>query len=187
MPEMVEVMIDSVRVSLMSPQRIVMLRERDVERYLPIWVGPYEAEAIAVALQEVEMARPLTHDLLKNIFSVLKADIVRIEIVTLKEDIYYANIIAQANDQIFSIDSRPSDAIALAVRAHIPILVSTEILDTAGTAPEQDIQHESTIPADELSTLPLTKEEENEERLDVFENFLKTLDQDGSDKEESSK
>jgi len=94
MPEMVEVVIDSVRVSLMSPQRVIILRQKDTDRYLPIWVGPYEAESITVALQEVEMARPLTHDLLKNLFTVFNGKILRVEIVNLKEDIFYGNIIA---------------------------------------------------------------------------------------------
>ena len=77
---MIEVMIDSVRVNLMSPQRLVILREVGADRYLPIWVGPYEAEAITVGLQEVEVSRPLTHDLLKNVFNTFNARIKRIEI-----------------------------------------------------------------------------------------------------------
>ena len=69
MTEMIEVIIDSIRVHLMTPQRVVVLKQTNTERYLTIWVGPYEAEAITVALQEVEMIRPLTHDLIKNIFA----------------------------------------------------------------------------------------------------------------------
>jgi bifunctional DNase/RNase len=86
MDEMIEVAIDSVRVSLMSPQRLVVLRQMDQERFLPIWVGPYEAEAITVALQEVEMVRPLTHDLLKNVFGSFDARIIRVEIVALRDE-----------------------------------------------------------------------------------------------------
>ena len=91
MPEMIEVQIDSVRVHLMTPQRLVVLKQMDSERYLPIWVGPYEAEAITVALQEVEMVRPLTHDLLKNVFGAFNARITRIEIVKLAPDRAVAN------------------------------------------------------------------------------------------------
>ncbi len=83
MSDMIEVVIDSIRVSLMSQQRIVILREREAERYLPIWIGVYEAEAITIALQEVEVARPLTHDLVKNIFQQLNARVVRVEVVAL--------------------------------------------------------------------------------------------------------
>ena len=113
MEHMVEVAIDSVRVSLMSPQRLVVLREMEGERYLPIWVGPYEAEAITVALQEVEMVRPLTHDLLKNVFGSFKAQVVRVEIIALRDEIYFGNIVAQANGKSINIDSRPSDASVL--------------------------------------------------------------------------
>ena len=98
MPEqMIEVQIDSVRVHLMTPQRLVVLKQMDSERYLPIWVGPYEAEAITVALQEVEMVRPLTHDLLKNVFGAFNARITRIEIVKLQNEIFYGSIIAELN------------------------------------------------------------------------------------------
>src|SRR5512136_481535 len=84
--EMVEVVIDSIRVSLMSQQRIVILREVDAERYLPIWIGVYEAEAITISLQEVEVARPLTHDLLKNLFTAFNARVLRVEVASLRDD-----------------------------------------------------------------------------------------------------
>src|SRR5512133_456836 len=140
MSEMVEVTIDSVRVSLMSPQRLVVLRDTTSDRYLPIWVGPYEAEAITVALQEIEMIRPLTHDLLKNLFNTFNAQIKRVEIVALREEIFFGNIVAEADGKTINIDSRPSDAIALAVRAHVPILVDPSVMTTAGIAPEQDLR-----------------------------------------------
>src|SRR5512136_1297104 len=112
MSEMVEVAIDSIRVSLMSQQRIVILRERNAERYLPIWIGVYEAEAITIALQEVEVARPLTHDLLKNVFNQLDAHVVRVEVVALRDDTFFGNIVAEANGRTLNIDARPSDALA---------------------------------------------------------------------------
>lgn len=136
---MIEVTIDSVRVNFMSPQRLVILREVGADRYLPIWVGQYEAEAITVALQEVEMVRPLTHDLLKNVFTTFNAKIKRIEIVGLKEDIFYGNIVAEVNGQETNVNSRPSDAIALAVRAHVPIMVDENVIQTAGITPEADV------------------------------------------------
>src|SRR5512139_1978305 len=109
MPEMIEVQIDSVRVHLMTPQRLVVLKQKNSERYLPIWVGPVEAEAITVALQEVEMSRPLTHDLLKNVFDAFDAQVKRIEIVKLQNDIFYGNIVAEAGGREIHVDSRPSD------------------------------------------------------------------------------
>jgi uncharacterized protein len=187
MPEMVEVVIDSVRVSLMSPQRLVVLRQLDADRFLPIWVGPYEAEAITVALQEIEMARPLTHDLLKNIFTAFNTRIMRVEIVSLREDIYYGNIIAETNEgQKMTIDSRPSDAIALAVRAHVPILVSPEVMNSAGIIPEKDIATQTPPPsiATASAPAPLSKSTPSQpanpadERLSVFEDFLSNIDLD---------
>jgi uncharacterized protein len=187
MPDMVEVVIDSIRVSLMSPQRVVVLRQTNIERYLPIWVGPNEADSITVALQEVEMSRPLTHDLLKNLFTVFDGKILRVEIITLKEDTFYGNIVAEANNKIVDIDSRPSDAIALAVRAHVPILVSQEVMDAAGVVPERDMQAEGpAMPADDTKPLPHHLED-SEEGLDVFEDFLKKLKDDPGDEEEKPK
>jgi len=179
MNDMVEVVIDSVRVSLMSPQRVVVLRQTDVERYLPIWVGPFEAESITVALQEVEISRPMTHDLLKNLFTLFNGKILRVEIVTLKEDIFFGNIVAEAGGKIINVDSRPSDAVALAVRAHVPILVSQAVMDEAGIVPEENLQEETPAdpldkPATGLDTEP-NAAPEDEKRLDVFEDFLKKL------------
>jgi bifunctional DNase/RNase len=193
MSDMVQVVIDSVRVSLMSPQRVVVLRQTDLERYLAIWVGPYEAESITVALQEVEMSRPLTHDLLKNVFSSFNAKILRIEIIALKDDIFYGNIVANADEKIIDIDARPSDAIALAVRAHVPILVGQDVMDAAGIVPERDMQ--SDVPeapaAHREDFKPLTPPaKDNEEGLDVFEDFLKKLKDDPEepdDQEENPK
>jgi len=101
--EMIEVVIDSIRVSLMSQQRIVILRELDAERFLPIWIGVYEAEAITISLQEVEVARPLTHDLLKNIFTALNAHIVRVEVSALHDDTFFGSIVAEANGQMMPV------------------------------------------------------------------------------------
>lgn len=179
MSDMVEVVIDSIRVSLISQQRIVILREVDADRYLPIWIGIYEAEAIALALQDVEVARPLTWDLLKNIFTIMDARILRVEVTSLHDDTYYGNIVAEVDGRKIDIDSRPSDAIALAVRAHVPILVSRPILDSVGVVPEEDIQ-ESTEEAGHKTEAPAS--EINEENLSVFEDFLENLDIDDEDK-----
>jgi len=173
--EMVEVVIDSIRVSLMSQQRIVILREKDAERYLPIWIGVYEAEAITISLQEVEVARPLTHDLLKNIFTALNARITRVEVAALKDDTFYGNIVAEVDGRTLNIDARPSDALNLAVRARVPILVARPVMDAAGIVPESDLQEEE-------KEKPALQEdagvEVGEERLSIFEDFLERLDLD---------
>ena len=187
MPDMVEVVIDSIRVSLMSPQRVVILRQTDGERYLPIWVGPYEAESITVALQEVEMSRPLTHDLLRNIILLFEGKVLQAEVTGLNDDTFFGNLVIQKEGGILNVDARPSDAIALAVRAHAPILVHQTVMDAAGIVPEKDIQaNEPILPADMFPPVqPPTpaEEKENEERLDVFEDFLKNLgDEPGEEK-----
>lgn len=178
MPEMIEVQIDSVRVHLMTPQRLVVLKQIGSERYLPIWVGPYEAEAITVALQEVEMIRPLTHDLLKNVFGAFNARIKRIEIVKLQNEIFYGNIVAEVDGREVNVDSRPSDAIALSVRAHVPILVHFSVMEEAGIIPEQDIPEEEELPQ-KAEPAPLS--DEGTERLSVFEDFLEKLEFDKPD------
>jgi hypothetical protein len=185
--EMIEVVIDSIRVSLMSQQRIVILREVNAERYLPIWIGVYEAEAITIALQEVEVARPLTHDLLKNVFHVFNARIVRVEVAALRDDTFYGNIIAEVNGQSVSIDARPSDALNLAVRAHVPIFVAKSVMDIAGVVPEKDLQSETqeSLPAAPSSKpKPAQEEEISDERLSVFEDFLEKLDLEGPEEDD---
>jgi bifunctional DNase/RNase len=189
MPRMVEVTIDSVRVSLTNQQRIVVLREVNADRYLPIWIGPYEAEAITIALQEIEVARPQTHDLLKNVLNTLDARLTRVEVVALHDDVFYANLVVELNGQAVHIDSRPSDALALAVRAHIPVLVAQEVMDVAGVVPEKDLAADAPESSDSAEAdEPLGKE--SEERLSVFEDFLQNLDlkspPDDSDEDDES-
>jgi hypothetical protein len=173
MEDMLEVVIDSIRVSLMSQQRIVILRERDAERYLPIWIGVYEAESITIALQEVEVARPLTHDLVKNVFNQLNARVVRVEVIALREDTFFGNIVAETDSRTLNIDSRPSDALAIAVRAHVPIMVARSVMDTAGIIPEEDIREKENGVGEQLSDTEL---KETEERLSIFEDFLDGID-----------
>lgn len=189
MSDMVEVVIDSIRVSLMSQQRIVILREKQAERYLPIWIGVYEAESITIALQEVEVARPLTHDLLKNIFNELNTRILRVEVVALRDDTFFGNIVAEAEDRTLNIDSRPSDALAIAVRAHVPILVARTVMDTAGITPEEDLKDEG---PSKSKTTTESEVEGGEERLSVFQDFFDKLDledlgKDDDDEEEDKK
>jgi hypothetical protein len=184
MSDMVEVVIDSIRVSLMSQQRIVILREVNAERYLPIWIGVYEAESITIALQEVEVARPLTHDLLKSVFTALNAQIIRVEVSALKDDTFFGNIIADINGRTLNVDARPSDALNLAVRAHVPILVARSVMDAAGITPEEDIQGEKPIEPKTPAEPEEPVIEESEERLSIFEDFLEKLDMDKEDDEE---
>jgi hypothetical protein len=183
MSDMVEVVIDSIRVSLMSQQRIVILREQNAERYLPIWIGVYEAESITIALQEVEVARPLTHDLLTSLFRQLDARILRVEVVALRDDTYFGNIVVEKDGHLLNIDSRPSDALAVAVRAHVPILVARAVMDSAGIAPEEDLQEEPGQP-EKMGAAPV-ESEEGDDRLSVFQDFLEKLDMDEDEGDEA--
>lgn len=180
---MIEVIIDSIRVHLMAPQRVVVLKEVNAERYLTIWVGPYEAEAITVALQEVEMVRPLTHDLLKNVFKAFNARVVRVEIVKLQDDIYYGNIVAEVDGREIHIDSRSSDAIAIAARAHAPIMVHPSVMESAAVEPDQDMPAESSASASTRKETPPPLIEDSSDRLSVFKDFIEKLDIDDPDKD----
>jgi bifunctional DNase/RNase len=128
---MIECKIESIRVSLVTQHRVVILKEVDSERYLPIWIGPYEADAIALELQEVPMQRPFTHDLLRSVVSELGANVTHILINDLREDTFYARIVLDAQGRHAEVDSRPSDAIALAVRVKCPIYVEEIVMDKA--------------------------------------------------------
>jgi len=168
---MVEVEIDSIRVSLMSQHRVVILKEVNSERFLSIWIGPYEAEAITVSLQELEVSRPLTHDLLRNLLVALGAEVKQVNITELKDDVFHANILISINGRDLEIDSRPSDALALAVRVHVPVFVDEAVMDEAATEPEKAV---------EIDDIP---DEDTEERLEVFKDFFESLDLEDSDTE----
>jgi bifunctional DNase/RNase len=169
MPNMVEVVIDSIRVSLMSQQRVVILREVNSDRYLPIMVGIYEAEHLTLALQDVEVSRPLTYDLFVNILDSLNADVVHVEVISLKDETYFGNIVISINGALHNIDSRPSDAMNLAVRLQVPIFVAEGVLDEAGLIPEEDLAETG------------LDEEVDTERLSIFENYLDQIAPDESE------
>ncbi len=173
---MLQVKIDSVRVSLMSQHRLIVLKEIFGERYLPIWIGPFEADAITIALQGVQVARPLTHDLLQNVLTTLDARVDYVVITELTDDTFYANIVLDVDGEEVTVDSRPSDAIALAVRVDAPIFVEEDVMDEAGILPDPDIT--------ELGEGELGGEghfesaiggEGPEEDLGAFKDFLSTL------------
>lgn len=172
MSKMIEVEIDSVRVSLTNQQRIVILKEIDQDRYLPIWIGLYEAEAITIALQDIQVARPQTHDLLKTLINALNARLVQVEVKSLSEDVFFGNLVLEISGDLQNVDCRPSDALALAARLNVPIMVSEEVMDQAGIIPEED----TTIADNEASDV-----EFEDSNLDVFENFLKNFDEGDDD------
>jgi len=135
---MVEMTIDSIRVGLMNHQRVVILREKGTNRYLPIWMGAAEANAIAVKLQNVELSRPLTHDLLQSVITTWGASVDHIVVSGLKDDTFYASLALSVDGVKLDIDSRPSDALALAVRVGAPIYAEESVLEKAGIMLEEE-------------------------------------------------
>ncbi|MFL7839435.1 MAG: bifunctional nuclease family protein [Candidatus Promineifilaceae bacterium] len=163
---MIEVVIDSIRISLVSQHRIVLLKELDSDRQLPIWIGPCEADAITIELQDVKVARPLTADLVNAAIKELGGTVSHVLIRELTEQVFHASLFIDVNDEVHEIDCRPSDAIAVAVRAKVPIYANEEVLEEAGVKPEPDLVEGS------------GKEESEADvgNLDAFSDFLDTLD-----------
>lgn len=168
---MVEVTVDSIRVSLMSTHRVVILKDVDSERYLPIWIGPCEADAITVELQEVEVARPLTHDILRTVITSLGGKVLRVEIADLRNDIFFANLIIEVKGKTLEIDARSSDALALAVRARVPIMVRDSVMNKAAITPEAEVEAAG---ADAAAS---------DEQLGAFTDFVDSLDFEDLDKD----
>ena len=162
---MIEMQIDSIRMSLMNYQRVVILKEKDGERYLPIWIGPAEADSIAIKLQDVDVPRPLTHDLLRSMIDKLGARVSSILVNDLRSDTFFAKIFIVIDGKELEVDSRPSDAIALAVRVEVPIYAEEAVLEKAGILLPAEGERE------ELS-------EEDAKKLAPFKDFIDTLNLD---------
>jgi len=182
---MIEMMIDSIRVSLMNYQRVVILKEKVAKRYLPIWIGPAEADAIAVKLQGVNVPRPLTHDLLCQVIDSLGASINSIIVSDLKSDTFYAKVILNVDGGQIEIDSRPSDALALAVRAEVPIYADEGVMDKAGIILDEETGKPVVDETEEALGKDRKVSEEEMKKLSAFYDFINTLDMDDFDKRKS--
>lgn len=165
---MIELEVDSVQVSLISNQRIVLLKERDADRYLPIWIGPFEADAIALELGGASIARPLTHDLLKNVILELGGNVSYVIINDLSSNTFYARIVLEVDGESTDMDSRPSDAIALAVRTKSPVFASEEVMEKASIIESPEVERSATKRG----------EQEDDQDLGVFRDFVDSLDLD---------
>ena len=153
-PGLNEMVVESVRVHMLSSQHVVILRDTVRERYLPIWIGPWEANAIAMRLQGVTPERPMTHDLFSTTLEQLGVTIRQIVVSDLADDTFRARLFLELDGKSLEMDARPSDAIALAIRAGVPIFASDAVLDRAAVIPE-------------------SAEEEN---LSVFREFINSLE-----------
>jgi bifunctional DNase/RNase len=149
-----EVVVESVRVHMLSSQHVVLLKEKERERYLPIWIGAWEANAIATRLQGVSPERPLTHDLFASTLEQLGVRLQRVIVSSLSEETFHATLELELEGRSYSIDARPSDALALAVRTGVRIYAATDVLDRAGVEPEA----------------------REDEKLEVFREFVNSLD-----------
>ncbi len=178
---MVEVVIDSIRVSLMSQHRVVVLKDTTSERYLTIFIGPCEADAITIHMQHLQGGpqpqRPMTHDLLKSVIETFGGELQRIVINNLSDDIYYAELVIDVDGNEIRIDSRPSDAIALAVRAEASIFVAESVMEKAASTPDEEIVEDDVEEDEDVA-------EGAPEDLDIFADFVDTLDMDDLDTEE---
>jgi len=182
---MIEMIVDSIRVSMMDYRRVVILKEKDTERYLPIWIGSNEADAIAVKLQGVALPRPLTHDLLNSTIDALGASVNSIIVSDLQSDTFFAKIVLNVDGGQLEIDSRPSDAIALAVRVKVPIYVEEIVLDKAGVMLDKETG--KPLPEEEGKGKAAGKKVSEEElkKMSAFKDFIDTLNMDDLDKRKS--
>jgi bifunctional DNase/RNase len=169
---MIETEVDSIRVSLVTQARVVILKEVGGDRHLPIWIGPFEAEAIAMELQGVSASRPLPYDLLRAVVGELGGELRRVMVTELNQDVFYARIVIDRAGLTVEIDSRPSDAIAVAVRAKIPIFVDELVMERAGVRLEDEADEEEGGEAGGHDP------EINEEKLSAFRDFIDSLDLD---------
>ena len=185
---MVEVVIDSIRISLISQHRIVMLRDVDGERQLAIWIGPCEAESITLELQDTEIARPLTHDLLKNVIETMNGKISHILINSLQDQVFYARLYVDIGGKLVDVDCRPSDAIAVAVRAKVPVFIEEDVMEEVGILPEPDLtdeDHQEISDQFEVEAEGKITEDKPAKGLDAFTDFLDTLDFDDFDDDQN--
>jgi hypothetical protein len=178
----IEMVVESVRVHMLSSRHVVILKQADRDRYLPIWIGPWEASAIAMRLQGLTPERPLTHDLFATVLAELGARVDRVLISALADETFHARLVLVQPDARHEIDARPSDAIALAVRLGAPIYADEDVLDRAALGPDAAVEDEESEgrPTSLTGTaLEASGEPVDAARLDVFREFVNSLDLEG--------
>jgi bifunctional DNase/RNase len=172
---LIEMVVESVRVHMLSSRHVVILKETGRDRYLPIWIGPWEASAIAMRLQGLTPERPLTHDLFVTALEAVEAKVARVVISDLADETFHARLFVERNGQIGEVDARPSDALALAVRVGAPIFAAPSVLDQAGLSADGGLGEEEEGTG---SLLESTGEQIVDPRLDVFRDFVNSLEVD---------
>jgi bifunctional DNase/RNase len=170
---MIETIVESVSINLVTRNRVVLLKEVNGTRHLPIWIGDFEAHAIAMELQEAPSPRPMPYDLIKAIIADLNGVVERVVVNDLAHDVFFAKIVIAASGRTIEVDSRPSDAIAVAVRVKCPILVADLVMDRAGVSAEEDDDDAGNLTSTAVSA---------EDQLGIFREFINTLDLDDFEK-----
>ena len=199
---MIRVTVDSVRVSLLTQNRVVVLREPESRRYLPIWIGQFEADAISFVLQNLTPKRPMTHDLLRTTIHELGGSVIQVLINDIQDTTFFARIFIQTNTTTLELDARSSDAIALALRADVPIYVAAHVMEQASVPFDNDARSESPLSSSDdddiddvvqsaRESLSQTTETPNEpavsdEDLSPFRDFINSLERkkDDTDKDD---
>jgi hypothetical protein len=188
MDGLVEMVVESVRVHMLSNRHVVILKDVEQDRYLPIWIGAWEASAIAMRLQGLTAERPLTHDLFAATLEQLGVKVNRVVISELADETYHARLYLQRDGEVVEVDARPSDALALAVRAEVPIFAAEAVLAQAalGGDPDQEDEVQAGTGGAEPGErggrrrIPLERVGEGivDPRLDLFRDFVNSLDVD---------
>ncbi len=173
---MIEMMVESVRASFVTPERLVMLRDRTTDRYLPISIGQQEAFYIAIALQKVAPPRPFSPDLLKSVVQELGARVTQVVVTDLVGETFYARIIMDMSGRHVEVDARPSDAIALALRVHVPIYVEEALLARAGYTPEPERTEPAKGSRGRGGAEREVEQQVDPAKLGAFRDFIASLD-----------
>jgi uncharacterized protein len=200
----IEMVVESVRVHMRTGRHVLLLKEVDGGRILPVWIGPWEAQAIAMRLQGISAERPLTHDLFAATLNELGVRVDRVLIASLAEETFHARLVLVTEDSRHELDARPSDAIALAVRLDCPIYAAAGVLDQAAALPDADADDADDDDDDEegaaereqardarrtrlsAGSLEATGETLDPTKLDLFREFVNSLDPEGGDAGSSS-
>jgi bifunctional DNase/RNase len=181
----IEMIVESVRVHMRTGRHVLLLKEVGVGRILPVWIGPWEAQAIAMRLQGISAERPLTHDLFASTLGELGIRMARVVISSLAEETFHARLELVGADGPHEVDARPSDAIALAVRLDCPIYASAPVLDQAAALPDGSEGDEEARDARRTrlaaGSLEATGEVLDPTKLDIFREFINSLDPEGGD------
>jgi bifunctional DNase/RNase len=172
---LIEMVVESVRVHMLSSRHVVILKETGRDRYLPIWIGPWEASAIAMRLQGLTPERPLTHDLFASALEAVDARVTRVVISDLADETFHARLFVERDGKVAEVDARPSDALALAVRVGAPIFAAPSVLDQAGLGADGGLGDDE---EEGGSLLETTGEQIVDPRLDVFRDFVNSLEVD---------